>query len=414
MTIQAKREQRKKLSADLNALVKDHPKDQEWTDTDQQKYDGMVTEIENLDQDLDRHKKVMDLEAKSRQTATDRADKRGISVDESQHQIAQEKAAFNTYLRGGMSALNEEQREAVQNRVNSPKNTMSTTTGDEGGYLTTDELAPNISQAMLEFGGMRKLATIVPTETGSNIPWPTADATSEQGEWLDQNADSDDKDTSFGSRDISTYKIGSKVIAVPFELLQDAKFNIEGYINERVAQRIARTSEDAFINGTGSSQPHGIMADIGLGYQGGNTTSITYDDLVELIHSVDPAYRRSNKCGLMMNDSSLKVVKKLKDEDGRPLWLPGMDAGEPDKLMGYSYAINQHMPIMAADAKSVAFGDFSKYIIREVMQMMFFRFTDSVYSRKGQVGFLAMMRIGGRYIDVGGAVKYFQNASASE
>ena len=413
-SIQDKREQRKGLAVTLNQLVTDHPKDEVWTDDKQKKYDDLVNKIDALDGELDRHQKVLDLQAKSKQTIQDRADQNGISTDEAEHQIQQEKAAYATWLRGGMSALNEEQRAAVQARIDSPKNTMSTGQGSEGGYLTADEIAPGISQALKAYGGMRELATVVPTQTGSTIPWPTANATAEQGEWLAENATADDEDTSFGVRNIDTHMISSKVIAVPFQLLQDTQFDLEGYINNLIGQRIGRTSEDAFINGDGTGKPHGILADITAGKVGGSgqIATITVDDLIDLEHSVDPAYRRSMKCGYMMNDSSIKIVKKLKDSQGRPLWLPGIESAEPNTILGKPYATNQHIPAMAANAKSVLFGDFSKYIVRDVSQMLFFRFTDSAYSRKGQVGFLAFMRTGGRCIDVGGAVKYYQNAAA--
>lgn len=414
MSIQQKREQRKQAAVALNKLVKDHPKDQEWGNEHQSKYDGLVKEIDNLDGELDRHQKLLDLEAKSKQGIQDRADELRISLDEAENQINQEKVAYNAWMRGGMSALNEEQRSAIQARMNSPKNAMSTSTGSEGGYLTANELAPGISEALLAYGGMREMATVVPTETGSTIPWPTANATAEQGEWLSENETAGDEDTGFGVRNIETHMVSSKVIAVPFQLLQDTQFDLEGYLNNAIGNRIGRTTEDAFINGDGTGKPHGILADIEAGKVGvsGQTATITYDDLVDLEHSVDPAYRRSGKCGFMMRDSSIKVIKKLKDGQGRPLWLPGIESGDPNLILGRAYATNQHIPAMSANAKSVLFGDFSKYIVRDVSQMLFFRFTDSAYSRKGQVGFLAFMRSGGRFVDVGGAIKYYQNSAS--
>src|SRR5690606_9282693 len=113
----------------------------------------------------------------------------------------------------------------------------------------------------------------------------------------------------------------------------------------------------------------------------------------------------------MMHDSSLKVLRKLKDSANRPVTAPGYDAqglaAAPgnDRLLGYPLEINQNFPVMAANAKSIAFGDFSTFIIRDCMDIMMFRFTDSAYAKKGQVGFLAMMRTGSRLIDVGGSVK---------
>jgi HK97 family phage major capsid protein len=412
MSIQALRDQRNKTALALNKLVADQ-KDNTWTDDHQKQYDGMVSEIENIDKNIERQQKVLDLGAKHALSNRERSEREGISEDEATHLNNQGRSAYAAFLRGGMEALNDEQRIALNNRLRSPNNTMSTTTGSQGGYLTENEVAPEIAKALKEFGGMRQIARVVPTETGSPIPWPTADATTTLGEWLAQNATASGADPAFGTLQIDTHKASSKVIAVPFELLQDNLFDIESYVNEQIVERIGRLTEAAFINGSGTAQPHGLLADITAGKVGttGQTTSLIYDDLIDLEHSVDPAYRKSMSAAYMFADSTLKVIKKLKDSQGRPLWLPGLSAADPDTINGFKYVINQHMPVMAANAKSMAFGDFSKYIVRDVSQMMTFRFTDSVYTKNGQVGFLAMMRTGGRYIDVGGAIKYYQNSA---
>lgn len=412
MSIQALRDQRNKTAVALKSHI-DAKKDSAWTDDDQNKYDGFVTEIENIDKNIERQQKVMDLGAKHALSNRQRSDREGISEDEAGHLNNQGRSAYAAFLRGGMESLNDDQRTALNNRLRNPNNTMSTTTGSQGGYLTENEVAPEISKALKEFGGMREIARVVNTETGSTIPWPTADSTSVMGEWLAQNALASGADPVFGTRNIDTHKLSSKVIAVPFELLQDSLFDIEAYVNEQIVERIGRTSEDAYINGSGTGQPHGLLTDITAGKVGitGQTISLIYDDLIDLEHSVDPAYRKSKSAGYMFADTTLKVVKKLKDTTGRPIWLPGLSAADPDTINNFRYVINQHMPVMAANAKSAAFGDFSKYIIRDVMGMMTFRFTDSAYTKLGQVGFLAMMRTGGRYIDVGGAIKYYQNSA---
>ena len=414
MSLQEKRQQRNKLAAELKSLVKDLPKDQKWTAEHQTKYDNMVKDIEELDGALEREQKVLDVEASTALSNQQRAEREGISTDHANALTTAEKEAFNAWMRGGPSAMTAEQREIMASKVNSPKNTMSTGTGSEGGYLTETELAPSIAQAMKAYGGMRNVATVINSETGSSMNFPTADATSEEGEILGENVTAADEDTTFGTRSIDTYKYSSKVIAVPFELLQDAKFDVEAYVNERVGQRLGRITEKHFVTGTGTGQPHGLIADISTGVVGatGKTTDVDFDDLTELEHSVDPAYRASASCSYMFHDNTLKVLKKKKDSQDRPIWLPGHDVGAPATINGYQYVINQHMAQMAANAESIVFGDLSKYVIRDVMQILFFRFTDSAYARKGQVGFLAMMRSGGRFIDVGGAVKSYQNAAS--
>jgi HK97 family phage major capsid protein len=412
MSIQALRDQRTKTALALNKLVDDQ-KDSVWSEDHQNQYDGMVHEIEGIDNKIERQQKVLDLGAKNTLSNKSRSEREGISDDEAEHKNILDRNAYGVFLRGGVDALSDEQRVLLNSRLSNPNNTMSTGTGSEGGYLTQEELAPEIAMALKEYGGMRQLAKVITTGTGSNMPYPTSDPTADEGEWLAENATAGDDDPDFGTRNILAHMISSKTIAVPFELLQDSMFDVQAHVNEIIGQRIGRTSEKGFTLGTGTGQPHGLMADITAGKVGGSgqATSFIYDDLIDLQHSVDPAYRKSAKCGYMWHDSTFKNVKKLKDTEGRPLWLPGLTEKDPDTFNGFTYAINQNMAVMAANAKSIAFGDFSKYIIRDVAQIMMFRFTDSVYTRKGQVGFLAMMRTGGRYIDVGGAIKYYQNSA---
>jgi HK97 family phage major capsid protein len=162
-----------------------------------------------------------------------------------------------------------------------------------------------------------------------------------------------------------------------------------------------------------------LHAGLGKLGQSGQTGKVIYDDLVDLVHSIDPAYRALNNCRWMMNDATIKEIRKLKDTVGRPIFTPGYEStldtaapfSMPDQLLGYAIQINQDVATMAANAKSVLFGDFSFYTIRDVMDVSMFRFTDSVYTKLGQVGFLAWMRAGGNFVDVGGSVKYYQNSA---
>ncbi|MCY1305329.1 phage major capsid protein, HK97 family [compost metagenome] len=163
--------------------------------------------------------------------------------------------------------------------------------------------------------------------------------------------------------------------------------------------------------GTGVGQPTGIVTAASVGANAATAAAITFDELIDLEHSVDPAYRQAGRCRFMFHDSTLKAIKKLKDDQKRPLWLPGVAVREPDTVLGYAYTINQHVPVLASEAKAVLFGDFSKYLIRDVLAVSLFRLTDSKYTEKGQVGFLAFSRHDGNLIDVGGAVKALQQAT---
>ena len=143
---------------------------------------------------------------------------------------------------------------------------------------------------------------------------------------------------------------------------------------------------------------------------------LSYDDLVDLEHSVDPAYRRQPGARFMMADSTLKLLRKIKDGQGRPIFVPGYETGSPggapDTLLGRPFTINQDMPEAVAGNRPLLFGLFSKYLIRDVMDFTLFRFTDSAYTLRGQVGFVGFMRCGGNLIDAGGAVKCVEIANA--
>mgnify|MGYP000886339313 FL=1 len=199
--------------------------------------------------------------------------------------------------------------------------------------------------------------------------------------------------------------------------MQDSFIDIETYIQGLLAMRLGRITNTHYTVGTGSGQPRGVVVGAASGKVGttGQTTTVTYDDLVDLEHSVNRAYRLNPGVAWMMADSSLKVVRKVKDTSGRPIFVPGYDVnipgGAPDTLLGRRIIINDDVAAMAANAKSILFGDFKKYVIRKVMDFTIFRMTDSAFTLLGQVGFVAFRREGGNLIDAGGAVKYYANSA---
>ena len=225
-------------------------------------------------------------------------------------------------------------------------------------------------------------------------------------------------DPSFGTVALNVFKASSKIVAVPYELLQDSTIDIEAFVAGRLAARLGRITNTGYTVGTGSAQPNGIVTAASTGVTAANSssqvTAITYDSIIDLIHSVDPAYR-ARRCTFMMNDASVKVIRKVKDGQSRPLFVPGYEVGvpggAPDTLCGYPIVVNQDVAVMAASAKSVVFGDLASYYIRDAMEVTLFRFTDSAYTKLGQVGFLGWMRTGGNLLDTA-AVKLFVNAAS--
>jgi HK97 family phage major capsid protein len=297
---------------------------------------------------------------------------------------------------------------------------MSTTTGSEGGFTVATEVASSVLDALKQFGGMRAVANVIQTAQGNPMNFPTSDGTSEVGEIVAENGTASDADVDFGVKSLPVYKYSSKVVTVPIELLQDSSVDVEAFVRARLVTRLGRITNTHFTTGTGSSQPNGIVTAATTGVTAANSTSqvtaVTYDSLVNLQHSVDPAYRDLGNTRWMFNDTTLREIRKIKDSQNRPIFVPGYEAGSPagapDRLLGAPIQINQSMANMAASAKSILFGDFSFYTIRDVMSVELLRFTDSAFAKKGQVGFLAWMRSGGNLVDVGGAVKLFVNAAS--
>ena len=406
MSIQALREQRGTIALALNELVGKT----EWNATDDQPvYDKAMADIDEIDARIARMQaanerlaedtRVNDVAEAAARKGRNSGD-RGLSI-------------YGKWLKGGDKALNEDDWNTI-------RNTMSTTTGSEGGFTVDSAVATSVLDALKAFGGMRAVSNVIQTSGVGAMAFPTSNGVTEEGEIIAENADATDLDLTFGTIGLPVYKFSSKVVAVPFELLQDSNVDIEAFVRGRLATRLGRVTNRLFTVGTGTAQPHGVVTAATIGVTAANAssqvTAVTYDSLVNLQHTVDPAYREQGNVRWMFNDTTLRELRKMKDGDGRPIFVPGYETGNPegapDRLLGAPITINQHIANMAAGARSIAFGDFSHYHIRDVMAVEMFRFTDSAYTKKGQVGFLAWMRTGGNLVDVGGAVKVFVNAAS--
>lgn len=422
--IQALRERRDALAKTLVDLT-DEEKTPKWEAAHQEQYDAAMHEIDDIDGQIKRHNEAMakiSLNAADRGQISDDDRSRFTTTPGAQ---SQDSRALRAFLAGGLSALAVEDVQRMRARqtpdiataMRTPQAAMSTTTGSEGGYTVATEYYRQLTEAMKAFGGFRNLATVIQTGTGAQMNFPGADATSEEGEIVGQNAAVTAGDTTFTNITMDVYKYSSKKIAVPFELLQDSMFDLDAYIQRLLALRIGRITAKHYVIGTGTGQPKGISVSAAAGKTGatGQTVTVTYDDLVDLEHSVDPIYRGMPGVGWLMHDDTVRAIRKIKDGQSRPIFVPGYDAtnpgGAPDRLLGRPITVDQAMPVMAANAKSILFGDYKRYLIREVMDLTIFRMADSNFILNGQVGFVAFNRQGAGLIDVGGAVKAYVNSA---
>lgn len=404
MTIQAMRERRNGLAVEARKLL-DESKDKAWTPENQTKYDGLTGEIVDIDQRIEREQKLLDLAAEEHVQHRERDPKAKRDTDD----LLSDIKIFDTWMRRGEKGLSAEQATKLYN-------TMSTTTPGEGGYTVPALVASELINSLKDFGGMRSVAQLLTTAQGNPLSYPTSDGTAEVGELLAENTAAAALDPSFGTVGLNVFKYSSKVIAVPIELLQDSSVDIEAFVRARIIERIGRITNQHFTTGTGTAQPRGIVTGASSGKVGttGQTLTVIYDDLVDLLESVDEAYQLGGECKFMFAQTVRGLLRKLKDTAGRPIWTPGYEAGitagAPDLLLGKAVVINNNMPVPAANAKSIIYGDMKKYIIRDAMAVSLMRFDDSAYASKGQVGFLAFVRSGGNLTDAA-AVKYYAHSA---
>jgi HK97 family phage major capsid protein len=311
-------------------------------------------------------------------------------------------------------------------------------TAASGGYVVPPQFLQQLVEAQLAYGGMRQASTIINTSAlgGADLPVPTDSDTAQAGAILAEVGALPTQDIgAFGQVVLHSYMYTSKLIKVSLQLMQDAFFPMESYLAKKLAIRLARIQNQHMTTGSGAGQPNGVVTAATLGKTGlaGQTLTVIYDDLVDLVHSVDPAYRvgmpgvpRQLIVGdgvptprpmFMMHDSSLKIIRKLKDTTGHPLWVgpgtyyPGFAGQAPDTILGYPYVINNDIAQMGVSAKSILFGDFSNYFIRDALDVMLIRL-DERYADTLEVGFIAFQRTDGNLINAGtNPVKYYQNSA---
>lgn len=406
MSIQDLRERKNSLVNEARKLLADQG-DRVWPKEVQAQYDTINDDIERLNKQIEAHQRDLD------RRAEEGLDDAIINAHKRTERNPGEQKVFDLFAawaRGGDRALQAEDWKLI-------RNTMSTTTPSEGGFTVATTISRNIADAIKTFGGMRDVAEVFTTLAGEPMQYPTTDGTAEMGEIVAQNVSATDQDPVFGTIGLDVYKFSSKVITIPVELMQDTSIDILALINTRLRTRLGRIQNNKFTVGTGTNEPRGLVTALSVGKAGatGTATSITYDDLVDLQESIDDGYN-GNAAGWMFHQQTRRVIRKLKDTTGRPIWTPGYEGGitkgAPDELLGRPVTINNDMPTMAANAKSVAYGDMSFYKVRDALDIQLYRFNDSAYAKKGQMGFLAFMRSGGNWVDVGGAAKLFQNSAS--
>ena len=273
-------------------------------------------------------------------------------------------------------------------------NDLQVGTDAEGGYLVPDEFERKLVEALEEESIFRQMATVIKTSNGDRkIPIVTSKG---EAVWMDEEQQYSLSDDTFGQASLSAYKLGT-AIKISEELLNDSVFDLPSYIAKEFARRIGAKEEEAFLVGDGKGKPTGIFAAVG-GAENGATTStanISFDDMIELFYSVKSPYRK--KAVWVLNEQTVKALRKLKDNTGNYIWQPAVSSGLPDTILNRPYVTSVYAPVSAAGAKSIAFGDLSYYWIADRQGRSLKRLNE-LFAMNGQVGFLASQRVDGKLI----------------
>jgi len=395
-------------------------------------FETMWTEIRGFNATIDALDKEGQMDAAISRTRErhQEQEQRDIRDGKKKPQDSEERRrAFHLWLRGGMEIVPNELRKELtpgnqfsadftQNgggefRTNAAQSEL---TGNLGGFVVPQGFYAQVQEALLYYNGVMQAGpTIIDTSMGNDLPVPTDNDTSNMGTELAESSPISYVTIPFGQVILKAFKYSSNGILVPIELLQDAGVDIEAHVIKKIGIRMGRILNLRFTSGSGSGQPRGLLADApaGVTTTGGQTTSVIYDNIVDLKYSVNKSYRTNAKW--MLNDTTLQALLKLKDQNLRPLildYLTTLQAGEPEQLLGQPIIVNNDMPSMGAGNQFMLYGDFSNYWVRRVMNMMIMRLVER-YADVGQVGFIAFMRYDGRMIDAGThPIKALVNASS--
>ena len=272
-------------------------------------------------------------------------------------------------------------------------NVLSEGTDADGGYLVPEDFERDIVTALEEENVIRSLAKVITTQHERKIPVATGHSTAQ---WTAENAAYTESNPTFGQKQIDAFKL-TDLCRVSVELLQDSAFDIEDYLMKEFARAFGIAEEEAFCVGTGTNQPTGIFTANGgtVGVTAAANNAISADELISLVYALKSPYRRNAK--FLMNDATISAIRKLKDQNGAYLWQPSLQAGQPDRLLGYDLYTSPYVPTMAAGALTVAFGDFKNYWIGDRAGRTVQRLNE-LYATNGQIGYVATERVDGKVI----------------
>jgi len=368
-----------------------------WTVDQRTTYDNLENRLDELDKDIERAERH-----ETRATEYAKVDRTGVVAPTGNAQRGAEsvtyESVFNRYLARGMGRLTAEEQNVLASGHVDPSgisNALSVGTDSAGGYLVPAGWRDEFVVQMLAYGNVQAVAQVIRTASGQDLSWPTMNDTGNVGRLLAENTQMTETDVVVGTATLGAYVYSSDLTRVSLQLANDSAFDVGTFVRAAHAERIGRITNQHFTTGTGTAQPQGIVTGATSGVTAASTTAITADELIQLQHAVDPAYR-NDRSQFMFSDAVLSSVRRLQDANSQYLWQPGLQAGEPDRILGRPYVINNDMADPAAGVKSVLYGDFQAgYVIRIVQDIQVITFTER-YMDYLQVGHSSFMRADGK------------------
>lgn len=283
---------------------------------------------------------------------------------------------------------------------------MSVGVSGTGGMLVPTDFERQLIALLRDQVAIRRVARIITTGSGNPFVVPRVTGHGAAA-WVDEEGSIPFDDEDLDQITFSAWKAATG-IKVSWELLQDAFFDLEAYIRGEFALRIGYLQEAAYASGNGTKKPKGVLVDAQVGVNAAATGSVSTDELISLVYSVRRPFRVNGT--FLLNDLAIAAIRKLKDSTGQYIWSPGLLGDEPDRILGYPVISDADIPAPAASAKSVAFGDFSYYWIRDVNGVMFQRLNEK-FADTGQVGYLAWHRTDGHLVNTEAVKTVAQAAS---
>lgn len=359
-------------------------------------FDAMMAEADQIKAQIDRIERAEDAERTLAQGVANRADDNGTSPDEQEDEERRHKRVFASWLLGGINSLTGEDRDYVVKRMSAAQSQFKndangTGTGPAGGYLVPPAFSDQLLVALKDYFSALDLFDEVATATGADLPWPTNDDTSRRARIIGENNQIGQAPMLFGQSVLKAFLYATDAVLVPWTLMEDSFIDLDAFITTALGTAFGRTLADDLTNGTGNGMPMGVATAAAAGPTSVGDT-IAFEDIMELKHSVNRAYRTG--AVFMMNDNTVKSLALLKDNEGRPLWIPSLQVDCPDVLAGFPIAVNESMADVGAGNAPILFGNMKNYKFRVTKQVSIVRLNER-YADFLQTGFFGYARFGG-------------------